>query len=216
MMTNNTVVFVGSPEKLCRKRNLFKTIKSLFIVSPFQIAQRIFASFVPPFGNKYSTIYIDFLGPLLGFVFLSALLVYGYSFRLKASYSNPVYVLLLYLILMPFYSYVLCKLSRADISLCEISSLVGYSLYGHIFTLGVSYLFYHETSNVFFFICMIIFEGLSTFRLAVILLKMIPLPAIRLIVCSSVAVVQILFLIFLHFAYMHRTFVYGGKTYVKM
>lgn len=215
-MTNNTVVFVGSPEKLCKKKNLLKAIKNLFFVSPFQIAQRIFASFVPPFGKKFETIYIDFLGPLLGFVVLSALLVYGYSFKQKASFTNPVYVLLLYLILMPFYTYILCKLSRANISLCEISSLIGYSLYGHIFTLGVSLIFYHETSNVFFFICMILFEGLSTFRLAVVLLKMIPLPATRLIVCSSVSIVQILFLIFLHFAYMHRTFVYGGKSYVKI
>jgi hypothetical protein len=71
-------------------------------------------------------------------------------------------------------------------------------------------LFYQEESNTFFFIFLVIFGGLSSLRVAVVLLASIPVPAARLVVCSLVATVQLLSLVFLHFAYMHRTFVYGA------
>jgi hypothetical protein len=89
-------------------------------------------------------------------------------------------------------------------------ALLGYGMFGHVFTLAVSFLFYQEESNTFFFVCLVMFGGLSALRITVVLLASIPVPAARLVVCSLVATVHLLSLMFLHFAYMHRTFVYGA------
>lgn len=206
---SDSVIFIGPSEKYSNKGTV---LKHLFHIPPLRYCERIIASFVPPFTDKYKIIYIDLLGPLLAILFLAALLVYGYSFKTSNVSISPTFAILIYSITAPLYCFILCKLSKSIITLHEVISLIGYSLYGHIFTLVISLLFYHESSNLFFFLCLIIFSGPSSFRLAVVLLKTIPVPAMRLIVCSSVAVIQILFLVFVHFAYMHRTFVYGAKN----
>jgi hypothetical protein len=111
---------------------------------------------------------------------------------------------------MPLATYALSSLGWATVNLTEMIALLGYGLFGHVFTLAVSFLIYQEESNTFFFFCLVIFGGLSAIRVAVVLLASIPVPAIRFVVCSLVATIQLLSLVFLHFAYMHRTFVYGA------
>lgn len=180
-------------------------------VSPSLLPGRILGSLVPPplAGKSHP----DLVGPFLAVIVLAALLHYGHTSKMPSTTVSvpPSYALLLYAFLMPVFVYTLGRAGGAGISFFEVVSLVGYSMFGHIFTLAVSLVFFQETSNAFFFCCLIIFGGLSTLRLALILLASIPLPAARLVVCSIVGTTQLLSLIFLHFAYMHHTFSYSDK-----
>jgi hypothetical protein len=145
---------------------------------------------------------------------MAGMLHYGHASKLPSAAVNttPTEVLLLYSLLMPVVAYALCWLSRATVTLIEITALLGYGMFGHVFTLAVSLFLYQEESNAFFFFLLVIFGGLSALRVALVLMVLIPVPAARLLVCSLVATLQLLSLVFLHFAYMHRTFVYGGAT----
>lgn len=207
-MASDSLIFIGSSDG-CNKSN---SLKALLLVTPKAYFQRIFASFIPPFTKKYKRINVDLLGPMLAVLFLAAILTYGTLYKSIQVLISPSTSLLIYSMFMPLYCFILCKLGLSDVTLCEVISLVGYSLYGHILTLMISLFFYHESSNTFFFLCLILFSGSSTFRLAIVLLKTIPLPPMRFIVCSSISVIHILFLIFIHFAYMHKTFEYGIKN----
>lgn len=223
---SHSVIFVGNDQtptktlsngwkvsKLPTKWSLLSSIKLNFMVPPSHLPHRIFVSLVPPFlGEEYRHVYVDFLGPSLALLLMASILHYGHATKLPSAASNtsPTEVLLLYAVLMPLATYALSSLCWATVNLTEMIALLGYGMFGHVFTLAVSLIFYQEESNTFFFFCLVIFGGLSALRVAVVLLTSIPVPAARLVVCSLVATVHLLSLVFLHFAYMHRTFVYGA------
>lgn len=203
----NSFIFVGSEEHIPKRcfRNLFK-------ISLRDLSFRIYASFVPPLSKRFQKVHIDLLGPLVSFIIFNCLLQYGHNNKNEVISFSPVKFSLLYLVMVPVICKLLLNISQSTISWYELLSLLGYALYGHLLSLGVSMLLFDERSTKFFFLCLITFSGLSTFRLAIILLKTIPKPAARLLVCSFVSAIQMLSLIFVHFAYMHKTYTYGRQT----
>lgn len=209
---SSSVIFVGSPDHSTKKSSLrIKNYTHLFLVPPQEISFRIIASFIPPITKKYRKVYVDFMGPLLAFVLLTSFLIYGYSFKKYKISISPTESMIFFVCFMPFFCFILAKIGKSHINLYECISLVGYSLYGDLLTLFVSFIFFHETSNVFFFICLVLFDGLSTLRLILVFLKTIPIPGARFLICSCISLVKILFLVYLHFAFMHRTFSYEKK-----
>lgn len=189
-------------------------IKQSFMVPPGDLPRRMFISLVPPIGERYRYVYVDFLGPSIALLLMAGMLHYGHASKLPsaAADTSPTEALLFYAIFMPAIAYILTSLAKAAVTLSEMIALLGYGLFGHVFTLAASLLLYDEESNIFFFLCLTVFGGLSALRIALVLLASIPVPAARLLVCSFVATVHLLSLVFLHFAYMHRTFVYGGTN----
>lgn len=214
MARDCSVIFIGNESTHYQRNNFSKSrftrLLFHFLVPPNELPQRIVASLIPPIiGN--CIIYVDLLGPSLALLFMAALLHYGHALKLPSAAitSSPTQILLIYACLMPSLTYFISKVGKSKIAFLETVSLLGYSMFGHVFTLCLSLLCYQETSNVFFFICFLIFGGLSALRVVFVLLASIPLPAARLMVCSLVATLHLLFLVFIHFTYMHRTFVYG-------
>lgn len=194
-----------------KDQNLLKTLKMHLGVPPHQIFGRILASLLPPILTKmYQKIYVDLFGPILAVLILAGILNYGYSFKTDSIKLAPTEFLLAYSCVMPVVCYGLIKIAQSDVTFIELTSILGYGLYGHIFTLVISYVLDDDKNNYFFFLSLMVFGGLSTLRIALILIATIPKPALRLVICSFVATVQLLFLVFIHFAYMHRTFVYGS------
>lgn len=202
----SSVIFIGSPELPSKRSWQLKTYTALFLVRPKDLGFRIFASFIPPFTLKYRKIYVDLLGPILAFFSLLFLLIYGYTFKKYKLGVTPAESMLIYAACMPIFCFLLAKLGKSTINFYETLSLVGYSLYGHLFTLLTSFIFFHEKSNTFFFMALILLGGASSLRLILVFLKTIPVPAARLLVCSSISAANILFLIYLHFAFMHVHF----------
>lgn len=211
-MISNSVIFMDSAEKSYKSDNNGQTFKKLFHVQLDELPFRIFLSLMPPLVKKFQKVYVDFLGPLLALLVLTAVVNYGYYLKKIKHAGYPTETVMIYSLLMPVLCRILCKLGQSQISVYKLISLLGYALYGHIFTLLISYMCFQEQSNSFFFICLVIFSGLSTLRVVLIIMSTINLPAARLIVCSVISIINILFIVFIHFAYMHRTFVYKVPT----
>lgn len=209
-MGSSSLIFVGSPEKEMRTEGFKRNLKLLFCLDFYDLPYRIFLSLMPPIC-RFSKIYIDLLGPTLAVLVLICFVNYGYHFKQTKVSLGPVEGILTYVLLMPLLCLALSKVGRSDVTLLKVIVLLGYAMYGHIFTLLMSFVCYQEKSNVFFFICLSVFDGLSTLRIALIILDSIKLPVARLIVCSVISVINILFVVFLHFAYMHRTYAYKEK-----
>lgn len=189
-----------------------------FRVVPWELPKRILSSFVPPIlGEESRRVYVDFVGPLLAVVVLWLMLSSGHTDKQPQAMleTPPSLTLTYYCLAMPSIVLFLAKIGKSNLSPSEVIALLGYGLYGHIVTIFLTYLFDMESSNFFFFTTMVLFSGLSALRLVIVLLMTIPKPVARLLVCSFATTVHLLFLVFIHFAYMHSTFVYGGSKFTR-
>ncbi|XP_018904845.2 protein YIPF3 [Bemisia tabaci] len=215
----HSVIFIGNTPEYDNPNigwQKTKFLKKYFSVSPRELPRRVFNSFVPPFisSGKTYRVHVDFVGPCLALLILNGLLSLGHSYKSPSASVDtaPFKVLLLYSIFTPVISYFLAHLCESAIKFSELVALFGYGLYGHIFTLILPLLLSDESSNVIFAMCLVAFSGMSTLRIALVFLTSIPKPIFRLLLCSVVAINQILSVLFLHFLYMHRTFVYAASA----
>lgn len=190
-------------------------VKQLICIAPEELCFRILKSVVPPFTSKYKTLDTDLLGPALAVIILILMLNHTNGLKTDSSGITPLESVVLYFIFMPILCYILNKLGRSSLTFLEIFSLICYGLYGHIITLLNSFVFYRE-DNVNFFVFMIIFGGLTTLRIVLLQVRLIPLPGARLLVCSVISVIHILFLNFLYFSYLHQNFRYGRNIKINL
>lgn len=189
----------------------FNEALMLFAVSPFELPVRIVRSLLPPIVHRFRIINVDLLGPSLAVLILICMLILGQTE--KENTLGAERVVLSYCILLPFFTHVILRCCQAAITFMQLLSLMGYSLYGPVLTLSVSLIIDRERSDTIFFLCLAVFGGLSTLRVVLVLLASLRIPAARLLVCTSVALTQLLFVVWLHFTYLHPTFVFGrGKA----
>lgn len=202
-MKDHSVIFLGL-EPL-KDKDVITRALSYFIMPADDLPKRILLSFTPPLRSRL--VYVDFLGPCLAFILLATILGYGHTYKTPSSlyHRSPTEVLAIYCVTMPAICYVLTRLGKSDVSFLQLLSLLGYGLYGYVFTLAISFIS-DETNNIIFYLSMILFTGSSVLRTCLIILLTIPLPAIRLLVCSIIAILQVLFVVFLYFTFVHSSF----------
>lgn len=204
-MKDHSIIFLGS-EPL-KDKDAITRVLSYFTMPADDLPKRILLSFTPPLRSRF--VYVDFLGPCLAFILLATILGYGHAYKIPSAvyHRSPTEVLAVYCLLMPAICYILTHLGKSSISFLQILSLLGYGLYGYVFTLIISFIS-DETNNVLFYLAMILFTGTSVFRTCLIILLTIELPAVRLLVCSVIAILQVLFVVFLYFTFVHSSFVF--------
>ncbi|VVC25924.1 Longin domain [Cinara cedri] len=204
-MKDHSIIFVGSEPS--KDKYVITRALSYFTMPANDLPKRILTSFTPPLHSRF--VYVDFLGPCLAFILLAAILSYGHAYKIPSAvyHRSPTEVLAIYCFLMPAICYILTGLGKSSISFLQILSLLGYGLYGYVFTLIISFIS-DETNNVIFYFSMIFFTGSSVFRICLIILLTIKVPGARLLVCSIIATLQVLFVVFLYFTFVHSSFVF--------
>jgi len=204
-MKDHSVIFLGSEPT--KNNDVVSRALSYFTMPADDLPKRILLSFTPPLRSRL--VYVDFLGPCLAFILLVTILGYGHAYKVPSSlyHRSPTEVLAIYCVTMPAVCYVLTRLGNSCISFLQILSLLGYGLYGYVFTLVISFIS-DETNNVIFYLSMILFTGTSVLRTCIIILLTIRLPAVRLLVCSTIAILQVLFVVFLYFTFVHSSFTF--------
>lgn len=204
-MKDHSVIFLGSEPS--KDKDAITRVLSYFTMPADDLPKRILLSFTPPLRSRF--VYVDFLGPCLAFILLITILGYGHAYKIPSAvyHKSPTEVLAIYCLSMPTICYVLTRLGKSNVTFLQILSLLGYSLYGYVFTLVTSFIS-DETNNVIFYLAMILFTGTSVLRICLIILLTIKLPAIRLLVCSIIATLQVLFVVFLYFTFVHSSFAF--------
>lgn len=204
-MRDHTVIFLGSEP--AKDKDVITRTLSHFTMPATDLPKRILLSFTPPLRSRL--VHVDFLGPCLAFILLATILGYGnaYKIPLAVSHRSPIIVLAMYCLSMPAICYILTRLGKSTISFLQILSLLGYGLYGYVFTLFISFMS-DETSNLIFYLATVLFTGTSVFRTCLIILLTIKLPGLRLLVCSTIAILQVLFVVFMYFTFVHSSFVF--------
>ena len=204
--------FVPPQHKNAKLKDYLAKISSFLIpyfsVPNKRIPHRLVSSLAPPFFFKeFRRVYSDMKGPVLILLFLSFILFYGLLSPERSLISNIFLILKLtfgYWIFFSIMAFFLGYFCETCLTLSQYFSISGYSLTGHCFVLVIAEILHQEESNSIFLFLLTVFGGLATGRLIVIILARTPKPAQRLLICSCLACIHLMHLVYIHYAFMRR------------
>ncbi|KAK3803450.1 hypothetical protein RRG08_027553 [Elysia crispata] len=91
--------------------------------------------------------------------------------------------------------------SEVRIAILQILSMLGYALFGHCIVIFLGTVIHTHHDHMFFYLLWAIIGGLSTLRMAGIIMSRTRGPKQRLFVTGTIAALHMFFLLYLHFAY---------------
>lgn len=190
-------------------QNTVKYGRPYFSVSNNRIPHRIFSSMAPPFFSpEFKRVYSDLKGPLIIVAVLAGILFYGLHNPQKTLIAELIATVKLtvgYWLGFSFLAFFLGYFCQTSLSFSQLLSITGYSLTGHCLVLFIAEVLHQEESHGIFFFLTTVFGGLATGRLAIIMLARTPGPGQRFVMCSTLACIHLMHLIYIHFAFMRGT-----------
>ncbi|XP_052226545.1 protein YIPF3-like isoform X7 [Dreissena polymorpha] len=97
--------------------------------------------------------------------------------------------------------WVLSYVCNTHLTLIQILSMMGYGLGGHCVVIFLGTIIHTSHDHLFFYALWAVVGGLSSLRMVSIVLSRTHGQTQRMIVCGAVAALNLLFLLYLHFAY---------------
>ncbi|MCI4376630.1 hypothetical protein PGIGA_G00190690 [Pangasianodon gigas] len=187
--------------------NLYANIDILrpyFDVEPIQVRNRLIESMIPlKMINFPQKIAGELYGPMMLVFTLVAILLHGMKtsgtvIREGTLMGTAIGTCFGYWLGTSSFIYFLAYLCNSQITMLQMLSLLGYGLFGHCVVLFITYnVHFHSL----FYILWLVIGGLSTLRMVAVLISRTVGKTPRLILCGTLAVLHMLFLLYLHFAY---------------
>ncbi|XP_077469960.1 protein YIPF3 isoform X2 [Stigmatopora argus] len=199
-------VWQASKRQASRAFDLYANIDILrpyFDVEPVQVRGRLLESLLPVRAIHFPQIAGELYGPLMLVFTLVAILLHGMKtsgtvIREGTLMGTAIGTCFGYWLGVSSLLYCLAYLLNAQITMLQTLSLLGYGLFSHCVVLLVSYnLHFH----LLFYTLWLLLGGLSTLRMVTALLSRTVGPTPRLLLCATVSLLHMLFLLYLHFAY---------------
>jgi len=191
--------------------SVYTFLNPYFAVANHHLPHRFLSSMAPPIiFPEFKRVYSDLKGPLLILLTLFFILFYGAYDTERGVISTTVSCFKLtfvYWLVFSFMAFLLGHICETCLTRSQLLSISGYSLTGHCVVLLIAEILHQEENHQVFMVLLTVFGGLSTGRLAIIMLARTPGPVQRLIMCSSLASINLLHLIYIHFACMRQKFV---------
>jgi len=185
-------------------------IKPYFLVANHRLPQRLVAALAPPlFFKEFRRVHTDFKGPALILLSLACILLYGLHSPERSlvwELATTVKLTVGYWLALSLLAYFLGYFCHTNLLPAQFLSIIGYSFTGHCLVLLVAELLHQEESHAIFFVLLTIFGGLASGRLVIVVLARTPGPAQRLVMCSALATVNLMHLIYIHYACMRNKF----------
>ncbi|XP_076023722.1 protein YIPF3 [Genypterus blacodes] len=200
-------VWQAGKRQASRAFNLYANIDILrpyFDVEPVQVRSRLIESMIPVrMINFPQKIAGELYGPLMLVFTLVAILLHGMKtsgtvIREGTLMGTAIGTCFGYWLGVSSFIYFLAYLVNAQITMLQMLSLLGYGLFGHCVVLFVTYNIHF---HFLFYVLWLAVGGLSTLRMVAALLSRTVGQTPRLLLCGSLAVLHMLFLLYLHFAY---------------
>ncbi|XP_008319887.1 protein YIPF3 [Cynoglossus semilaevis] len=187
--------------------NLYANIDILrpyFDVEPIQVRSRLIESMIPVrMINFPQKIAGELYGPLMLVFTLVAILLQGMqtsgtTIRNGTLMGTAIGTCFGYWLGVSSFIYFLAYLVNAQITMLQMLSLMGYGLFGPCVVLLVTYNIHF---HYLFFVLWLVVGGLSTLRMVAVLLSRTVGQTPRLLLCGTLSLLHMLFLLYLHFAY---------------
>lgn len=185
-------------------------VKPYFSVANNRIPSRILSSMAPPlFFPEFQRVYSDMKGPSVIVILLAGILLYGLHSPQRTIMTEVLVTAKLtvgYWLSFSFLAFFLGYFCETNLKFSQLLSITGYSLTGHCVVLLIAEVLHQEESHSVFFFLTTVFGGLATGRLTIIMLARTPGPGQRLVMCSTLACIHLMHLIYIHFAFMRKQF----------
>lgn len=212
-MTNSVVIAnlsVNDVDLFIKKRNCEVIVDSL-LDSVLKLPKRILSSFLPPLNHNKQYLFTDLFGPVVSTLMLISLLQYGFYCKKNpppnAAAVKAVPTVLIYYVAVSLFIFFASWFVQTKLKILHVATLVGYGFYGCIITLLFPFILRILHDHVFY-VCLILFGGMSCVRILMILLFSIEMPVARFLICGVIGNSYILFLIYLYYFYIHPTYVF--------
>ncbi|KAI3362880.1 hypothetical protein L3Q82_001918 [Scortum barcoo] len=200
-------VWQAGKRQASRAFNLYANIDILrpyFDVEPVQVRSRLIESMIPVrMINFPQKIAGELYGPLMLVFTLVAILLHGMKtsgtvIREGTLMGTAIGTCFGYWLGVSSFIYFLAYLVNAQITMLQMLSLLGYGLFGHCVVLLITYNIHF---HFLFYVLWLLLGGLSTLRMVAALLSRTVGQTPRLLLCGTLSVLHMLFLLYLHFAY---------------
>ncbi|XP_042237455.1 protein YIPF3-like [Homarus americanus] len=198
----------GSVTNYCY--SVWFNLRPYFSVANNKLPYRVFSSMVPPlFFPEFRRVYSDMKGPTCVVMTLALILLYGLHSPHRTLAGELLVTAKLtvgYWFCISFVAFMLGYFCQTSLTPSQLVSITGYSLTGHCLVLLTAEVLHQEDSHSAFFFLTTVFGGLATGRMNMIVLARTPGPAQRLLMCSTLASIHLMHLIYIHFACMRNKF----------
>ncbi|XP_018518323.1 protein YIPF3 [Lates calcarifer] len=200
-------VWQAGKRQASRAFNLYANIDILrpyFDVEPVQVRNRLIESMIPVrMINFPQKIAGELYGPLMLVFTLVAILLHGMKtsgtvIREGTLMGTAIGTCFGYWLGVSSFIYFLAYLVNAQITMLQMLSLLGYGLFGHCAVLLITYNIHF---HFLFYVLWLLVGGLSTLRMVAALLSRTVGQTPRLLLCGTLSLLHMLFLLYLHFAY---------------
>ncbi|XP_034465027.1 protein YIPF3 [Hippoglossus hippoglossus] len=200
-------VWQAGKRQASRAFNLYANIDILrpyFDVEPVQVRSRLIESMIPVrMINFPQKIAGELYGPLMLVFTLVAILLHGMKtsgtvIREGTLMGTAIGTCFGYWLGVSSLIYFLAYLVNAQITMLQMLSLLGYGLFGHC---AVLFITYNIHFHFLFYVLWLLVGGLSTLRMVAALLSRTVGQTPRLLLCGTLSLLHMLFLLYLHFAY---------------
>lgn len=200
-------VWQAGKRQASRAFNLYANIDILrpyFDVEPVQVRSRLIESLIPVrMINFPQKIAGELYGPLMLVFTLVAILLHGMKtsdtvIREGTLMGTAIGTCFGYWLGVSSFIYFLAYLVNAQITMLQMLSLLGYGLFGHCVVLFITYNIHF---HFLFYGLWLLIGGLSTLRMVAALLSRTVGQTPRLLLCGTLSLLHMLFLLYLHFNY---------------
>ncbi|XP_064601118.1 protein YIPF3-like [Liolophura sinensis] len=182
-------------------------LRPFFDVEPQEVSKRLLLSLVPKLPSaQRQRVPRELYGPLMVIFTMIALLLFqmktsGHKVEEGTLMGTAFGVCFTYWLGASTFIWFLCYVCNTHMAFVQILSMVGYALFGHCLVLFLGTIIHTSHDHLFFYILWAIVGGLSSLRMASLVISRTSGQTQRLIVCGVLAVLHLLFLLYLHFAY---------------
>lgn len=207
------MVWQAGKQHAAKAWNLYGNIDILrpyFDVQPNEVKSRLLQSLIPqkPTGQRQS-VQRELYGPTMVIFTLIALLLFqmkssGHKVQEGTLMGTSFVVCFTYWFGSSGAIFLLSYLCNISLSMIQILSMLGYGLVGHCLVVFLSTVLHSAHNHLVFYLLWVIFGGLSTLRMAFIILSRTSGHSHRMLVCGTITFLHLCFLLYLHFAY-HQT-----------
>ncbi|BFZ15513.1 hypothetical protein BsWGS_18552 [Bradybaena similaris] len=182
-------------------------LRPYFDVEPKEVQKRLLYSLVPlrP-SDKRQQVSKELYGPTMVVLTLIALLLYQmktaeHKVEEGTLMGSAFAVCFMYWLGVSSLVWFVAYVCNVRITILQILSMMGYGLFGHCVVLFLGTVIHTSHDHMFFYLLWATVGGLSTLRMACIIISRARGKTERLIVIGTIATFHLLFLLYLHFAY---------------
>ncbi|KAK6973142.1 protein YIPF3 [Biomphalaria glabrata] len=182
-------------------------LRPYFDVEPMEVQKRLLYSLIPikP-SDQRQQVPKELYGPSMVVLTLIAILLYQmktaqHKVEEGTLIGSAIGVCFMYWFGASCIIWFLAYTCNVRIAMLQILSMMGYALFGHCIVLFLATVIHVGHDHLFFYSMWAIIGGLSTLKMATIIMSRSRGKTERLIVIGTIAALHLLFLLYLHFAY---------------